>query len=310
MKRVMVVSMFAMAVGCALIATVPAAAVSIDDVSLKFLPPETQGIAFIDVAALRGAPLVQEAMKNRNVSMPRSLNDITTATGFDPERDLDKVTIGKFGGRESLVILQGSIDKSRIEQFFNNQGKEHEAYLGHNLYHDGNNTIVVLDNVVVAGPVNIVKSAVDQMQMPGSPALRSDLMAAIQTISEGNQVWAVGNFSVNDLGSVGIRGPAPALEMMKSLQGGTYQMRVDTGIHAIATGSFADGESAKNVGDLALGALAVAKVQVAKQQPDMVNMLDGIQVVSIGRTVTVTIEESGDVLKKWSELRAIGKNLQ
>jgi hypothetical protein len=310
MKQVMVISMFAVAVSCALIATVPVAAVSMDDMSLKFLPAETQGIAFIDVAALRGTPLVQEAMQNRNMSMPRSLSELTAGTGFDPRRDLDKVTIAKFGGRESLVILQGSIDKSRVEQFFNDNGKEHEAYMGHNLYHDGNNGFVVLDNVVVSGPVNMVKNAVDQMQMPGSPALRGDLMAAIQTIAEGNQVWAVGNFTMTDLGAMGVRGPAPALEMMKSLQAGTYQMRVDTGIHAIATGSFADGESAKNAGDLALGALAVAKVQAAKQQPDMVNMLDGIQVVSIGKTVTVTIEESGDVLKKLSELRAIGKTLQ
>jgi hypothetical protein len=309
MKRVMVISMFVVAVSCALIATVPAAAVSTDDMSLKFLPSETQGIAFIDVAALRGTPLVQEAMQNRNMSMPRSLSELTAGTGFDPQRDLDKITIAKFGGRESLVILQGSIDKMRVERFFNDNGKEHEAYMGHNLYHDANNGFVVLDNVVVAGPVNMVKNAIDQMQMPGSPALRSDLMAAIQTIAEGNQVWAVGNFTMNDLGAMGVRGPAPALEMMKSLQVGTYQMRVDTGIHAIATGSFADGESAKNAGDLALGVLAVARVQAAKQQPEMVHMLDGIQVVSIGKTVTVTIEESGDVLKQWSELRAIGKTL-
>ena len=117
------------------------------------------------------------------------------------------------------------------------------------------------------------------------------------------QVWAVGDFSVSDLGDVGVRGPAPALEMLKSLKGGTYQMRVDTGIHARATGSFADVERTKNFGDLGRGLIAVAKLQVSKQQPDMLRVLDGIQISSNGTTLTVRVEESGETLKKLKDLR-------
>ena len=61
-------------------------------------------------------------------------------------------------------------------------------------------------------------------------------------------------------------------------------MRIDSDIHARATGTFSDENSARNIGDLARGALAVAKLQVARQQPDMVHVLDGIQVSNSGPT--------------------------
>jgi hypothetical protein len=134
-------------------------------------------------------------------------------------------------------------------------------------------------------------------------------MAAIQTIAAGNQVWAVGDFSINDLPAAGVRGPAPVVEMLKSLQSGTYQMHVDSGVHARATGNFADADSAKNVGDFARGAIAVAKLQVAKQQPDLLHALDGIQVSTTGTTLTVQVDESGDLLKKLHSLNP-GKILE
>ena len=92
--------------------------------------------------------------------------------------------------------------------------------------------------------------------------------------------------------------------MLKALKSGTYQMRVDTGIHARATGNFSDAESAKNVGDLVRGAIAVAKMQVAKQQPDVLHVLDGVQVSDSGMTLTVRVDESGELLQKLKDLRS------
>jgi hypothetical protein len=311
MKWMLGVSIIAIAMGWFAIATIPAATASIDAVSLKFLPPETHSIAFIDVAGLRSAPLIQDALKAHDMKLSGRAAEFVAATGVDPRRDIDTVTIAKTGERDGFVIVQGRIDKFKVEQFLKDEGKEPEVYLGQSLYRDGDGAFLILDNVVLLGRVDAVKKAVDQMQLPGSPPLRSDLMAAIQTIEAGNQVWAVGDFSVSDLGTVGVRGPAPVLEMLKSLQRGAYQMRVDTGIRARATGHFADDESAKSLGDLARGAIAVAKLQVAQRQPDVLHLLDGIQISYSGPTLTVHIDESGELLKKLQNLRpAIQRKLQ
>jgi len=209
-----------------------------------------------------------------------------------------------------LFIVQGRIDKFKVQQSLKDNSARQEAYLGQALYRSGTDAVVVLDKVLLVGQLNAVKKAVDTLQIPGSRPLRADLMAAIQAIPAGNQIWAVGDLPVDDLDALGVRGPAPATEMLKTLQSGTYQMRVDTGVHALATGNFADIDSAKKVGDLARGILALARTQVAKQQPDMTRLLDGIQVSNNGRILTLRIEESGDLLKRLGDLRMIGKTLQ
>src|SRR5438094_920170 len=134
----------------------------------------------------------------------------------------------------------------------------------------------------------VTRCRLDQMSLPGSRPLRTDLTEALRTIEAGSQVWAVGDFSIPDLPD--LRGPAPALELLKSLRSGTYQMRVDQDLHARATGNFADAEAAKNLGDMGRGLIAVAKLQVASQ-PDMLHLLDGIQVRDSGASVVVNIDE-------------------
>jgi len=298
MKWLLGVSMIAIALALGATAPIPVAAVSVDDVSLKFLPPDTEGIAFFDVAGLRDSPLAQEELKNGALGLPRGLMEFQSATGFDLQRDIDKVTLGKLGAKDGLVIVQGRLDKFKIEQYLKDKGKESEVYLGQTLFHDGDSGILVLNNVAVIGPLAAVKRAIDQMQLPGSSPLRSDLMAAIQTIEPGNQMWGVGSFSMNDLRAAGIRGPAPAVDMLKALESGTYQVRLDTGIHAQMTGKFSDADSARNVGDMARGFISLARVQVSRQQPDLARLLDGIQISNTATTLTMKVEESGELLKK------------
>jgi hypothetical protein len=309
MKWVIGISVLAVTMGWAAMATIPVAAVSVDEASLRFVPPDTQGIVSIDVAALRTAPLVQDMLKQQ-LTAPKGWDDAIAKAGVNPQQDIDRVTIAKLSAQDGLVIVLGRIDKFKVEQVLKDSGKVTDSYLGQTIYREAENGIVVLDNVVLLGQMNAVKKAIDQMQLPGAQPLRSDLAAAIQTIEAGNQIWGVGDFSATDLGLVGVRGPAPVIEMLKTLKNGTGQMRIDTGIHARGTATFADAESAKNLSDLARGALAIAKLQIAKQQPDMLQVLDGVQVSSSGNVLTLRVEESGDLLKKLSTTRlraAIGK---
>jgi len=296
-KWILGISLMAVAMGFAATATIPAATVPVDAVSLKFLPPETQSLAFIDVGALRTAPLLKDALNGKNINLPAQFDEFLRATGLDVQRDLDRVTIAKMNARQGFAVAQGRIDKFKAEQYFKDKGKQPEAYLGQSLYRDGNGAFVFFDDVVLAGEVAAVKKAIDQMQLPGSLPLRPELMAALQTIEPGNHVWGAGTVSMKDFERLGVPGPRQVADIVKTLRTGTYQMRVDTGIHAKAVGNFADAESAKNVSDLARGALAIGKLQLAKQKPELLQIVDGIQVSSSGATVTVLIEESEQAIK-------------
>jgi hypothetical protein len=302
MKWITGLPIVAIAMAWAVSSASPGATITWDDASLKFLPPETQGIAFVDVAALRDAALVRDVLDKGDVGYPRELVDFMSATGFDPMKDLDKLTIAKIGAQDALVVAQGRIDKFKLEQFFKDKGKEPEVYLGQTLYHDRNTTIGVLGTSVLIGPVNAVKKGIDQMQLPGSVPLRRDLLDAIQTIEAGNQVWCVGDFSTPDLGAIGAQGSAPLAEALKSLKAGTYEMRIDTGLHARGTARFSDEESARNISDLAKGGLAVARLRVSNE-PGVLRLLDGILINSSGPAVVIKIEASGDLLKQLQDLK-------
>src|SRR5688572_19678980 len=113
--------MIAVAMGWAATAMISVAAVSIDDVSLRFLPPDTDAIAFVDVASLKNAPLVQDLLKTQDLPLPSKLADFTRLTGFDPKQDIDRVTVAKVGAREALLVVQGRIDKFKVAQFLKDE---------------------------------------------------------------------------------------------------------------------------------------------------------------------------------------------
>lgn len=306
MKSIIGVSIIAaIAMGWAATMTIPAATITPDEATLKLLPPETEAVAFIDVAALRSAPLVQDAMANKvGLGLNRELGEFMMATGFDPQRDLDNVTIAKIGVQQVLVIAEAQYDRFKVEQFVKDKSAgriSSEAYLGRTIYAEGDKAFSLIDNLVILGESGAVKKVIDQMTLPGSLPLRADLMGQIKAIEAGSQVWAAGDFSIKDLPG-GLRGPAPAMDMMKSLRRGTYQMRVDRGIHAKAAGHFDDADAAKNLADMARGFVALVKLQVAKEQ-DLLHLLDGIQVSNSGTSVVVNIDEPGDLLKKLETFR-------
>jgi hypothetical protein len=316
MKWIVGFSLIAVIVGAAATATIPAATITLDQAILKLFPPETQGIAFIDVAALRNAALVKDVLDFYRPTVEGHLPEFMTATGIVPQRDVDRVTVGKIAAGETLAVIEARYDRIKAEQYLKDKGMEGQAYLGHTVFSVDTQrgqtydvgTVTFLDNLIIAGHGEAVKKALDQMSLPGSQPLRSDLMDAIGTIEAGSQVWAAGDFSVSGL-PADFRGPAPALELLKSLQSGTYQMRVDQDVHARAIGNFADADAARNLSDMARGFIAVAKLQVARQ-PDMLHLLDGIQVRDAGTSVLVNIDEPGDLLKKLKDYRLKGQSAQ
>src|SRR5262245_19389160 len=127
MKWMLGVLIIAIAMGWFAIGTIPAATASIDAVSLRFLPPNTQSIAFIDVAALRSAPLIEDFLKGQDLTFSGRAAEFVAATGVDPRRDIDKVTIAKTGARDGFVVVQGRIDKFKVERYVKDQGKEPET---------------------------------------------------------------------------------------------------------------------------------------------------------------------------------------
>jgi hypothetical protein len=299
MKWIFGASILALTLGWIGTATIPAATITPDESVLKYFPPETKGVAFIDVASLRSAPLVQSALNLGQLqSLPPGINDFMESTGFDVRRDLDRLTIGTIGERDRLIVAEAHYDRFKAERYVKDRGAETETYLGREIYRNGDGAFTFLDNVILAGTQGSVKQGLDRITYPGGVQISSDLLDGIRTIEAGNQIWAVGK-SIELQLPAGALSQTPAAGIFQSLRRGTYQMRIDQDIHARAIADFTDANAATNLADMARGLIAVAKLQVAKQQPDLVHVLDGIQVSSSGSTVTAQVEEPGDLLMKF-----------
>jgi hypothetical protein len=304
MKWMWIVGSSILAVIVAMIATttIPASTIAPDEATLRMFPQATQGVAFIDFAALRNTPLFQEAIAEKSFQLPNGLKDFAEATGFALDKDIDTLTAGRIG-RDVLLIARARYDRPRVEYFINEKKIPSETYMGRLLYHPDPSAAISFiddgpDSLVLGGSDRVVKAAIENMgTAPPSTLLQNTkLMDSIRTVESGNQIWAAGEFSADMLPKE-VRGPMASAALLQAFTGGIYQMRVDQDVHIKATGNFKDAQSAQTAGDLLRGFLAVAKLQVAQQQ-DFMNLLDAIHVDYSGDKMTIGFEGSGELLNK------------
>jgi hypothetical protein len=312
MKWIVGVSVVAAVVFAIATATIPAQTIVPDQTVLKLFPAETQGVAFVDLAGLRSTPLGMEVMAQGAPLTPQvpKLQDFAAATGFNFQQDVDRVTIGRLDARRAMFIIQARYDQFKVERYLADHVTRLDTYMGRSIYEDRDDDfgVTFIDGLVIAGYTNAVKKAVEQASLPASSiALPSDLMAAIRSFEAGSQVWAAGQFHFVELPVAQLppqaAGAGPIFELLKTIQGGAYQMRVDTNIHARAVANFTSAENAKTLSDLSRGVIALVKTQVAAQNPDLLHALDGLQVSYSGTQMVVNIDEPGDLVKKFRQLR-------
>ena len=312
MKWIAGVSVVAAVVFALATITIPAQTIVPDQAVLKLFPAETQGVAFVDLAGLRNSPLGVEVMAQGAPWVPQvpKLQDFVAATGFNFREDVDRVTVGRLDARRAMFVIQGRYDKFKVERYLADHVTRLDTYMGRSIYEDRDIDfgVTFIDDLVIAGYTDAVKKAVEQASLPASSiALRSDLLGVIRTFEAGSQVWAAGEFHFDELPVAQLppqaAGAGPILGILRTLEGGTYQMRVDTNIHAKATANFTSVENAKTLADLSRGMIALVKTQVATQNPDLLHALDGLQVSNSGTQMVVNIDEPGDLVKKLRELR-------
>jgi len=296
MKWILGACIVAVVAGVVATMTVPAQTITPDETTLKLLPQDLQGIAFIDVAGLRNATLIQDLLQKQG--FPGVPQDFMDATGIQPLRDIDKATIGI--GSKPVVILEARYDRFKVEQYLQNQGAASETYLGRTLYSpqpQQPESITFIDRYIVAGDTDLVKQVVDRMAAPAANVLQNAaLMEMIRRIETGNQVWLVGA----NAGTLTRSVPAPpeVQNILTSLTSGSYQMRIAQDVHVKAIGNFSTNESARNSADMLRGLIALARTQTA-QQPDLLHLLDGVRVEDTGNLMTIQIDAPGDLLKNF-----------
>ncbi len=301
----LVIGVFSLAVTIAVVASFPGTveAVNPDEALLRLFPLDTEGVGFVDVAQLRDNSLINELVIDRVLrDKPRAIDEFEEQTGLDLESDIQQVMVGRTGEKEFLIAARANYEDFRVEQYFKDKGVDFDTYAGRTMYlldGDDDGAVSFVDGLVLVGNRNSIQEALDRLNAPSTTAMASqDLLASINSIDEGSQVWAVGAFE-DFLLPDGIA-PAMTTDLFDALEDGTYQMRIDSIVTARAIGDFTTPEVAQRTTDLLRGLVALGKMQAYERQ-EFIELLDGVQIETVDTAVHIDFSADGELLRRIHE---------
>ena len=134
---------------------------------LSALPAGAPTLVYLDLAALRASSFYQHRADKAPIAIPnQDYADFVRSTGFDFEKDLDRVVIASWPApsgkvqKKNVAIAEGRFDRTKIRDFATRKGKlDHQQ--GHDVFlfptgdRMGFNSITFLDDhriAIVAGP--------------------------------------------------------------------------------------------------------------------------------------------------------------
>ena len=134
---------------------------------LSALPAGAPTLVYLDLAAVRASSFYQHRADKGPIALPnQEYADFVGSTGFDFEKDLDRVAIASWPApsgseqRKNIVIADGRFDRAKIRDYAMRKGKldhqqGHEVFLFPTDDHAGWNSVSFLDDhriAIVTGP--------------------------------------------------------------------------------------------------------------------------------------------------------------
>ncbi len=133
---------------------------------LSALPWGAPTLVYVDLTAVRASSFYQHRPDKGPIAVPnQDYADFVRSTGFDFEKDLDRVAVASWPAsgkeqRKNVVIADGRFDRAKIRDYAMRMGKlDHQQ--GHDVFlfpvgdRTGFNSVTFLDNhriAIVAGP--------------------------------------------------------------------------------------------------------------------------------------------------------------
>jgi len=302
---------------------------------VAMLPSEATTIGFVDFAAVRQTLAYEFLKQDASLGNADAFERVIEETGINPLTDLHRIAFissdgfGTWDDKGAFIVL-ATFERARIEDAVANVPTE--DYSGRTLYQvgamesrdddededegegeedddsirvdgevDGWMTILS-DGILAFGSGDSIRAIIDVAD--GAPSARdnSTLMALLEDVNTDAQVWLVsaqeGMFSditpeagspIGQIGYDRINAMMLALDLSDGL---SFRLRGRTPAEA----------DAKNLGDALNGMIALGKMMLQSNSPEVFEILDrGIETGSRGHDVTINAELSIDDLRALRE---------
>lgn len=281
-----------------------------------YVPADAALVGYANVRGVMNSELHRQLMPTIEMGSRKGPHMMNEFAGIDLEKQVDHV-VGYVERAASdadatsdvparppraLMMVQGSFQQPRIEQFIRDHGGAIEDYQGHHLSlrrggPDGKDAFgigFVHPDLIAVGHADLVRRAIDAAENRSAQNLttNAELMKSIHEAS-GSTAWAVGYF---DTVSHGVKLPKEFSRRMPPVRLIAARADINGGVKGTIQAEAADTAAAEQLRDLVRGFLSLARLN-AGARPELDSTLKSIQLSGTDKTVRLTFAVTPEAMR-------------
>ncbi len=281
-----------------LLAALPAlAAVQVDNVLVKMVPPGTDSLLGGRMAELKSTALFSKMMAAQKLP---ELDKFAKETGFDLRTDVREVLFAS-GPKGGVLLARGKFAVKLSEV----QGLKRVRHGQYNLYQmpttGGNSGFCILDQTLAAaGTMEALTAALDEW-VSGQHTAAQPLLAKAAGISAKAQFWGISSgfasFVADHLPGM-TSGNVDFSKIFRGVQDTWFDMDLSKGLKCEIHGTAANEKDAVSLRDAAKGLIGFGRLSVPEGQKELYRVWDGIEAEQQGRNISIKADIEQGLLDK------------
>jgi hypothetical protein len=289
---------------------------------VRYVPVDAEVVAFANVRAIMSSELRRALMPSIDPESRKGHQMMNDFAGVDLEKQVDHVVMyvepfirqkegqpaapkpNGVGGRDiprASLLVHGSFDQTRIEQFIRERGGAAEEHLGQKMFvhREGPEQIAVgfiQPDVIGIGQADLVRRAIDvsrsQAREFNDITTNTEMMNLIRDTS-GSTAWVVGQF---DEISRRMKLPTAVTGQVPPVRLVSVKADINGGVKAAIRAEAGDKAAADQLRDVVRGFVSLARLQ-ASDKEEFSNVLKSVELSGTDTTVRVSFAVSPDTLR-------------
>lgn len=268
-----------------------------------YVPSDARVLAFANVRAVMDSEVRRKLMELHPGA--DNADKFQERTGINIETDVDSIvaaiTSEGVTGHPPLVLARGRFDQVRLEGFAREEGGVVEDYRGTRLItHDDFGVAFVEPGLVALGSPAAVRRAIDtKLGDAGSVTTNAELMQLVQDIDDGT-VWGVAR--LDSLTSVQL--PEELKAKIPAISWVSAKGLINGGIDGLVRAEARDEAAAQDLRQVIQGFVALARLQVGPEHPEISDFIASLQLTGQGKTVSLGFSVPSAMIDALTALRA------
>jgi hypothetical protein len=260
------------------------------------VPADTVLMVGTRLEALVKTPVYQKYFAGKRFPQ---VDDFAQRTGLDPTKDLWQLLFVSNGKRAAL-LGRGKF-ANEMEPKLEKEGAQRFGYKGLNLIGNERGAVMFINTTTAAiGDIEGLHWLVDQRETAhGAPPA---LAAMMKEMPSDTQFWAAYTGGAIRLPFEEGSNLANVNKLISYVESGSVYFDLRTGLNGVAQGNCSSEEGAQQVRDALKALVGMGRLSAPKNQPELLQVYDGIRVTQDSRRVKLYIDVPQELVDKFLQV--------